>query len=132
ARQADTLALTARKRAAGPVQIEVIEPDVVQEPQPLNDFLQDRAGDLVLRVRELFGQRGEPGQRIAYRIAHRRGDVGPGDLHGQGLVVEPRTVAGLARLRRLEARELLAHPGAIGLQQPPVEVADHPFERLAY
>ena len=39
-------------------------------------------------------------------------------------------MAGFAGLRGLELAQLLAHPGAFGLQHPAVEIADHAFERL--
>ena len=46
--EADALALAARERAAGAVEVEVVEPDVVEEAQPLVDLLEDGAGDLLL------------------------------------------------------------------------------------
>jgi hypothetical protein len=55
--QADALALPTGKRAAGAIEIEVIEADIVEEAEPLDDFLEDRAGDLVLGIGELFRQR---------------------------------------------------------------------------
>ena len=54
--EADALALAARQRAAGAVEVEVVEPDVVEEAQPLVDFLEDGAGDLLLRVGRAVGQ----------------------------------------------------------------------------
>ncbi len=41
-------------------------------------------------------------------------------------------MAGLARLRGLVLAQFLAHPRALGLEQPAVEVADDPLERLAH
>jgi hypothetical protein len=55
-RQADALALAARQRAAGPVEIQVIEPDIVEEAQPLDDLLQDRLRDGALLVGQMFGR----------------------------------------------------------------------------
>ena len=49
--EADALALAAGQRAAGAVEVEIIEPDIVEEAEPLVDLLEDRAGDLVLLVR---------------------------------------------------------------------------------
>ena len=54
--QADALALAAGERAGVAGQRQVVEPDVDQEPEPLADLLQDRAGDLVpLRRSALAG-----------------------------------------------------------------------------
>ncbi len=130
--EADALALAAAQGAAGAIEVEVVEPDVVEEAQPLVDFLEDRAGDLVLGVGQLVRQREEP--VLGHRHAHlrRRGDVGGGDLDAQCLVVEPLAAAHLAGLRGLVLAQLLAHPRAFGLQHPAVEVADHPLERLAH
>ena len=46
--EADALALAARQRAGVARQRQIVEADIVQEAQPLADFLQDAAGDLVL------------------------------------------------------------------------------------
>ena len=61
----DALALAARQRAGGAGEREIIEPDIVEEGEPLADLLQDARGDLVLLRRELAGQRLEPGGRLA-------------------------------------------------------------------
>ena len=53
--EADALALPARQRAAGPVEVEIVEPDIVEEAQPLVDFLQDGMRDLRLRFGKLAG-----------------------------------------------------------------------------
>ena len=44
--EADALALAARQRARGAVEVEIVEPDIVEEAEPLVDLLEDRAGDL--------------------------------------------------------------------------------------
>ena len=44
--EADALALAAGERARGAIEVEVIEPDVVEEAEPLDDLLQDARGDL--------------------------------------------------------------------------------------
>jgi hypothetical protein len=44
--EADALALAAGQRAGGAVEVEIIEPDIVEEAQPLVDFLEDGLGDL--------------------------------------------------------------------------------------
>src|SRR5690606_18156287 len=52
--EADALALPAGEGAAGAVEVEVVEPDIVEEAEPLVDFLEDGLGDLVLRIGELL------------------------------------------------------------------------------
>jgi hypothetical protein len=56
----DALALAARQRAGIARQRQVIEADIVQELQPVADFLEDAHGDLVLLVIELRRQLIEP------------------------------------------------------------------------
>src|SRR5947208_2459418 len=51
--QPDPLGLTARQRARGPLQRQVADPDVVEEPQALVDLAQDQASDLTLGVAQL-------------------------------------------------------------------------------
>ena len=49
--EADALALAAAKRAAGAVEVEIVEPDIVEEAEALVDLLEDGLGDLVLGAR---------------------------------------------------------------------------------
>src|SRR5207302_6445801 len=58
--EADALALAAAERAAGAVEVEVVETDIVEEAQALVDFLEDDLGDFVLRRGELLVQFREP------------------------------------------------------------------------
>ena len=51
--EADALALAARQRAAGAVEVEIVEADIVEEAEPLDDLLQDALGDRVLLVAEV-------------------------------------------------------------------------------
>src|SRR4051794_32476495 len=46
--EADALTLAARQGAGRAVEVEIVEPDVVQETEALVDLLEDRLGDLVL------------------------------------------------------------------------------------
>ena len=134
--EADALALPAAERAGRAIEVEVIEPDIVEEAQPLADLLQDGGGDLRLLRCQVIVEREEPVLRR--RHAHRDGcgdigrSVGARHLYRQRLVVEALAPAGLARLRGLEPGQLLAHPGGFGLHHAAVEVADHPFERLVH
>ena len=57
-------------------------------------------------------------------------DVLAADLHRQRLRLQAIAAAGLARMRILVARQLLAHPVAIGLAEAPLDVADDALERL--
>ena len=119
-----------RQGAAGAVEVEVIEPDIVQEAQALVDFLEDGAGDFLLLAGELGLERAEPFERVGDAAAGRQRDVLAGDLDRERLGAEAGAAAGLARVARLVARQLLAHPGALGLEHAAVEVADHALERL--
>src|SRR5580765_2995019 len=46
--EADALALAAAQGAAGAVEVEIVEPDIVEEAEALVDLLQDGLGDLIL------------------------------------------------------------------------------------
>src|SRR6185312_11384428 len=52
-READALALAAREGAAGAVEVEIVEADIVEEAEALVDLLEDGLGDSVLGGREL-------------------------------------------------------------------------------
>ena len=56
--QPDALRLAAGQRGRGPVEREVVEPDVEQEAQPLLDLLEHPLGDLALAVRRARGRGG--------------------------------------------------------------------------
>ncbi len=62
--EADALALAARKRAAGAVEVEIVEPDIVEEAEALVDFLEDDVRDLALLGVELVLEAAEPGERV--------------------------------------------------------------------
>ena len=59
--EADALALAARERAAGAVEVEIVEADIVEEAEALVDLLEDDVRDLVLLGCELFLEAAEPG-----------------------------------------------------------------------
>src|SRR3546814_18113941 len=104
----DALALPARQGAAGAIEIEVVEPDIVEEAQPLIDLLEDGMGDLLLLAGELALQRAEPREGIGDREPRGTGDVDAGDLDGERLGLAALAVAGFARLRGLAIGPLLA------------------------
>ena len=55
--EADALALAAAERARLAVEVEVVEPDVVEEAEALVDLLEDGLGDGVLLVGEVLVER---------------------------------------------------------------------------
>ena len=126
----DALALAARQGARGAVQRQVGEADIVEEAQPLVDLLEDAGGDLALLGRQLGRQLAEPLHGLADAELGRLADVEAGDLHRQRLGLQAGAVAGLALALALEALQLLAHPGGIGLLPAAVEIGDHALERL--
>ena len=54
----------------------------------------------------------------------------PADLHRQRLRLQPEALAFLARRVGLVARQLLAHPLAVGLLPAPLDIGDDAFEGL--
>src|SRR3546814_5973303 len=62
-REPDALRFAARERAAGAIEVEIIEPDLVEEAEPFEDFLEDALGDLVLLRGEIGGERLKEGER---------------------------------------------------------------------
>ena len=99
--QPDALALAARQRARGARQGQVVEPDIVEEAQPLVDLLQDAGGDLLLAR----GQRRGDARRtsrtaVAIDSAVASLMLPAGDLDRQRLGLEPGAVADLAGLAR--------------------------------
>jgi hypothetical protein len=98
--EADALALAARERARGAIEVEIIEADIVEEAEPLDDLLEDAASAIcVLLIVEMAGHVAEEGERGADRAAGGHGDVLAGDLHRQRLGLEAGAVADLAGAR---------------------------------
>ena len=62
--------------------------------------------------------------------SHDLADVSVVDLHRQRLRLEAIAAAGIAGMGILIARQLLAHPVALGLAEASLDVADHALERL--
>src|SRR3546814_5402043 len=124
-REPDALRFAARERAAGAIEVEIIEPDIVEEAEPFEDFLEDALGDLVLLRGEIGGERLKEGERIDHRETGDAGDVAHRDLDRERLGLEAGAVADLAGLRGLVFAQFLAHPRRFGLPQAAVEVADH-------
>src|SRR6185503_10847598 len=97
--EADALAFAARQGAAGAVEVEVIEPDIVEEAQAFVDLFEDRSGDLVLGLGELGVESVEPPERVGDASAGRHADVLAGDLDRQRLGLEAGAAADFARAR---------------------------------
>ena len=119
-READALGLAAGEGAGGAVEVQVIEADVVEETEALDDLLQDALGDRLLLVAEVGGHVGEEGERVDHAEAGGVGDVLARDLDRQRLGLEAGAVAGLAGAGLLVFAQLLAHPGALGLEHAAV------------
>src|SRR5262249_52395536 len=90
--------------------------------------LEDALRDLSLLRLQLLVEREEPLFRLVDReVAHLRYRETI-DLDGERLWLQPLALAGRARAGGLEARQLLAHPGAVGLTPAPVHVGDDALE----
>ena len=86
-RQVDALRFAARERRRQPIERQVVEPDVAQEPQPLADLLHHLVGDgrVLLRQRQV----GEEPVRVAHRERADLIDRLPADLHVARLATQP-------------------------------------------
>ncbi len=70
--------------------------------------------------------------RLAHRHPRHLADMAAPQLHAQRLRAKPVTRAGLAGRRRLILRQILPHPGTVGLAEAPVEIAQNPLKRAAH
>jgi len=131
-RQANALGFATGQRAAGAIEVEIIETDIVEEAQALDDFLENGLGDLVLLIVELVRHRGEEIERVHDRSAGGEGNILARNLDRQRFGFEARTVAGFAGLGALIFAQFLAHPGGFGLQQTAVEIADDALKRFLH
>src|SRR3974390_2152322 len=68
--------------------------------------------------------------RLADRPVNHRADMQPFYLPGKRLGPQPIAPARLARMVRLEARQLIPHPGRFRLTPASLDIADHPLEAL--
>ena len=128
-RQPDPLRFAAGQRAGGAFERDVAEPDIVEEPQSLADFLQHLRGNeavALARGQPLHGLQGG-----AHREPHPAIDVPVADAHRQALGLEPRPAAGRARLRAHELLDPGAHVVGLRLAIAPQEIGDHPLKMRA-
>ena len=114
----------------GARQGEIIQPHIVEEFQPRADFLEDADGDFLLLLVQLLVDVAEPGIGIADRLLADLADMQAADLHRQRFRLQAIAVADLAGRFRLEALQILLHPGAVGLAIAPLHVGDDAFELL--
>ena len=124
--QPDALALAARQRARCARQRQIFQPDIVQEAQPLVDFLEDAFRDGALLFVQMAGQARETTAGLGDRHARDFARMQPVDLHRQRLGFQPVAAAGLAGMHALVFRQFLAHPGAVGLAPAPLHVGITP------
>ena len=131
-RQPDALTLATRQGSRVSGKCQVLQANVVQKPQPLANFLQDGARDLVVLFGQGFGHLGTPVQRLLDGHLHDLANMLHVDLHRQRL--GPKTIAttGAARPVVLIALELLAHPCRIRLAVATFHVRDHALEHPAH
>ena len=130
--QPDTLAFAAAQRARCAIQIEIVQPHIVEEAKPFVDFLEDRLGNLRLLAGQLSLKRREPAEGIDHRTPGGNADILTRDFHRTCFGFQPRAAAHFAVGRGLIFGKLLAHPRAFGLQQALVEIADHARECLVH
>ena len=110
--QADPLRFATGQRHGRALEGEVVEPDVLQEPQAVDDLLQDRAGDLGVESPlpvATQGQGPKELERIHHGQVHDLADALPVHQHGETLWLEPTAPARRAALLDHEFLELLAH-----------------------
>ncbi len=124
----DALALAARQRAGRAAERQVVQPDIHKETKAFADFLEDRAGDLVLLCGQAVGDGFDPVQRVLDRQLHRLADMAVSDAHRQRLVAQTVAAAGVAGPVVLVALEFLADPARVGLAVAPLHVRDHALE----
>jgi hypothetical protein len=81
--QPDPLGLPARQGRRGPVQRQVVQADVHEEPQPSPDLLEEPLGDEALAVGQLPGKLAEEVERRTYGHRGELGDVQVGHCDGE-------------------------------------------------
>src|SRR5207244_5186724 len=95
--QPDPLGLAPGQRRRGAVDGQVVEPDILQEPQALADLLQDLAGDLAFpraeRAAALALEQADPVDRFEHAEPRDIDDVLVPDLHRERLGLEARAAA---------------------------------------
>ena len=125
-REPDPLRLAAGQGRRRPVEAEVVEADVEQEPQPLVDLLLDPLGDHAVALGEL--ERPEELRRLADRQLADLVDVLPADGDRERRRPQACATARLARHLAHVALDLLAGAVALGLGVASLEPRHDAFE----
>jgi hypothetical protein len=128
--EADALALAAGQGAGGAVEVQIFEADIVEEAE--RSLISLRMARAISRCCGFSFSSSAENQSSAWRT-ERREDM---EMSSPAIL----TLSGSGRRRApwqvshgaadLVFGELLAHPGALGLEHAAIEVADHAFERL--
>ncbi len=128
----DALRLAARKRFRGPVERQVIEPDVVQELQPGHDLLDDLVGDRLTLSLELHVAE-ELARLLERPVAHLEDRAlvsGRAYLDVTRFAPQPGAIALGTRLGIEVFCELLAHHDRVSLAVTSLEVGDDALEGM--
>ncbi len=125
-RQPDALRLSARQRPRRPRQVQVADPDVVEEGEPLRDLADQQPRDRPLGVGHL--ELLDPGQRRPRRELGVVVDRDPPHLDREALRPQPGALADRARLLGHVALHPLADRVGVGLVVSALEVVDDPLE----
>ena len=126
-REAEPLRLAAGERAGRAVEVQVADPDVVEEREPLADLLQDPAPDERLGRRQL--ECVDEAERGRHRQPRELVDRPLADGDREHLRLEPCAVADGARPHRHVLLDPLALLARVGLAVAALEVRDEPLER---
>ena len=126
-REPQPLRLAARERPRCTVEVEVPDPDVVEERQPLADLLEDPPADQHLRRRQL--ELVDEPQRGGHGLLRELVDRLVANRDGEHLGLEPRSMTDGARPHRHVLLDPLALLARVGLAVAPLQVRDEPLER---
>ena len=122
-REPDALTLAAGERRRGPVEAEVVEPDVTEEAEPLTDLLEGPARNLHLALGET--QVLSAAERLHDREGGEVHDAHAVDRDGEKLRLEPLATARGTRLLHHQPLDLLLDPLRLGLAVAALEIGDH-------
>ena len=128
-REPDPLCLAAGQGLARPIDGQVVEPDIHEEPEACTDLLEQLVGDGPLSLRDPVCEILGPGEGIRDReIGHGR-DIAPVHGHGQCLGAQSLAVALRAGLLDHVFLEFVLDELGFGLPVPSLKVGDGTFER---
>ncbi len=122
------MAFAAGQGSRIPRQAQIIEAHIVEKVEAFANFLQDATGNLVLLLRKLFVDAGEPHICFLDRELRHLTDMTIADADGECFRLQAKTCAGFTVCDVLKFFDFLAGPGAVGLSPATVEVGDHPLK----